>query len=134
LKRSIFYIDDDAGCLRVFAERYSTDNDVRTAETLEEGRRLLRECAADIVISDQSMPEIKGTDFLSEVAEKYPRSFRVLLTGSIGFGEVIHDIGEGTVHFFLPKPWTEDHIRNLFERAGIHLAQYSERAIRDIED
>ncbi|MDT4967630.1 MAG: hypothetical protein QOJ64_2367 [Acidobacteriota bacterium] len=70
------------------------------------------------------MPEIKGTDFLSEVAEKYPNSFRVLLTGSIGFGEVIHDIGDGTVHFFLPKPWTEDYVRNMFERAGVHLAHY----------
>jgi DNA-binding NtrC family response regulator len=125
LKRSIFYIDDDAACLQVFADRFGTEHEVRTAETLKEGRRLLAECAADIVISDQSMPEIKGTEFLSEVAEEYPNSFRVLLTGSIGFGEVIHDIGDGTVHFFLPKPWTEDHIRNLFERAGVHLAQHS---------
>jgi two-component system response regulator HupR/HoxA len=115
VKRSIVYIDDDAGCLQVFADRFGTEHDVRTAETLSEGRRLLGESAADIVISDQSMAEIKGTDFLSEVAEKYPNSFRVLLTGSIGFGEVIHDIGDGTVHFFLPKPWTEDYVRNMFD-------------------
>lgn len=124
LKRTIFYIDDEAGCLSLFQERFGGDYDVRTTTTLAEARRMLEECPADIVISDQSMTEIKGTDFLSEVATIHPSSYRVLLTGSIGFGQVIPEIGTGIIHFFLPKPWTEESMRHMFERASVHLAQH----------
>lgn len=124
MKRSILYIDDEVGCLNLFQETFGGKNDVRTAMTLDEARRMLEERPADIVISDQSMPEITGTEFLSEVALTHPPNYRVLLTGSICFGEVIPEIGDGTVHFFAPKPWTQEDMRQMFERAGVHLAQY----------
>ena len=124
MKQAIFYIDDEVGCMKLFQERFGGEYDVRTAATLTEARRMLEERPADIVISDQGMPEIKGTDFLSEVARNHPPSYRVLLTGSIHFGEVIPEIGDGTVHFFLPKPWTEDYMRHMFERASVHFAQH----------
>ena len=124
MKQAIFYIDDDVGCLNLFQERFGGEYDVRTAATLSEARRMLEERPADIVISDQSMPEIKGTDFLSEVARTHPPSYCVLMTGSIFFGEAILEIGDGTVHFFLPKPWTEEVMRHMFERAGVHIAQH----------
>src|SRR4051812_23557898 len=89
LKRTIFYIDDEAVCLDLFQEVFGDEYDVRTATTLVEARRMLTQRPADIVISDQSMPEIKGTDFLREVAATYPSSYRVLLTGSIHVGGVI---------------------------------------------
>lgn len=121
---SILYIDDEVGCLNLFQETFGGENDVRTATTPAEGRRMLEERPADIIISDQTMPEITGTDFLKEVALTHPLSYRVLLTGSIRFGEVIPEIGDGTVHFFAPKPWTREDMRQMFERAGVHLARY----------
>jgi DNA-binding NtrC family response regulator len=117
VKQTIFYIDDDAGCLNLFQETFGGENDVRTATTLGEARRMLAERPADIVISDQAMPEITGTDFLSEVAMTYPASYRVLLTGSIGFAQVIPEIGTGIIHFFAPKPWTQQDMRQMLERA-----------------
>jgi response regulator RpfG family c-di-GMP phosphodiesterase len=120
LKRTIFYIDDEAVCLDIFQKVFSDKYDVRTAVTLDEARRMLAECPADIVISDQSMPEIKGTDFLREVAATYPSSYRVLLTGSIHAGGVIREVGSGLIHQFIPKPWTEHDMRQMFERAELH--------------
>jgi DNA-binding NtrC family response regulator len=117
LKQTIFYIDDEIGCLNLFEETFGGENDVRTATTLDEARRMLAERPADIVISDQSMPEITGTDFLSEVAVTHPSSYRVLLTGSIGFARVIPEIGTGIIHFFAPKPWTQQDMRQMLERA-----------------
>lgn len=117
MKQSIFYIDDEIGCLKLFEETFGGENDVRTATTLDEARRLLAARPADIVISDQGMPEITGTDFLSEVAMTYPSSYRVLLTGSIGFAQVIPEIGTGIIHFFAPKPWTQHDMRQMLERA-----------------
>lgn len=121
MKPTIFYIDDDDACLNIFREVFGGEYDVRTAATLAEARRALDERPADIVISDQSMPEIAGTEFLSEVASKYPSSYRVLLTGSISLGQVIPEVGSGLIHLFVPKPWTEHDMRQMLERALVHV-------------
>lgn len=126
MKLSIFYIDDEVGCLNLFQEMFGGENDVRTAAAPAEARRMLAARPADIVISDQSMPEITGTDFLSEVAATHPPCYRVLLTGSIGFAEVMPEIGTGVIHFFAPKPWTQQDMRQMLERAAVHLDGFEE--------
>jgi DNA-binding NtrC family response regulator len=120
LKRAIFYIDDEVGCLNLFQETFGVENDVRTASTLAEARRMLAEHPADIIISDQTMPEITGTEFLREAALTRPSSYRVLLTGSIGFAQVMPEIGTGIIHFFAPKPWAQQDMREMLERAIMH--------------
>jgi DNA-binding NtrC family response regulator len=120
LKRSIFYFDDEGGCLDVFQNMFGHEYDVRTATTLSEARRILAECQADIVISDQLMPEISGTEFLCEVAGIYPSSYRVMLTGSMTVGEALPEIGSGIIHLFIAKPWKEPSMRQMLERASLH--------------
>lgn len=120
LKRSILYIDDEVECLNLFQEMFGAEHDVRTATMLAEARQMLAEHPANIVVSDQTMPEIKGTDFLTEVAAAYPSSYRVLITGSIYVGNVIPEMGAGLIHLFIPKPWTEQNMQQMFERASLY--------------
>ena len=117
-KISILYLDDEVVHLDIFHEMFSDDYDVRTAHSVEDARRMLAERAAEIVISDQRMPKVKGTEFLREVAASYPSSFRILLTGNAKVGEMLREIGTGIIHLFLTKPWTEQHMRQALERAG----------------
>jgi DNA-binding NtrC family response regulator len=119
MKPTILYIDDEAGCLSLFREMFGRDYEVRTAETPAEARRLLAERPADIVISDQHMPEIKGTDFLREVAATQPSSYRVLLTGNITVAEAMTEIGVGIVQVFITKPWTGEYMCEVLARASI---------------
>ena len=118
MKKSIVYLDDDPGCLDVLRQTLDDEYEVRTAATPEEARRLLAERVADIVISDQSMPAIKGEDFLREVAGKYPASYRVMLTGHAVVGNMIGDVSSGVINLFLPKPWIEQKMRQALERAS----------------
>ena len=120
MKRTILYLDDEAGCLSVFQETFGREYDVRTATTPAEARRMLAEQPADIVISDQTMPEIRGTDFLSEVAATHPSSYRVLLTGSVHLVSVFPEVSAGIIHLFVPKPWTAQDMRQMLKRASIH--------------
>jgi DNA-binding NtrC family response regulator len=119
LIRTIFYIDDEVGCLNLFREVFGGEYNVRTAATLAEARLLLSEEPADVVISDQLMPDIDGTEFLREVAENYPASRRVLLTGGVTVGHVLGEVSAGVVQFFVPKPWTEAEMRETLERADV---------------
>jgi DNA-binding NtrC family response regulator len=90
---------------------------VQTATTLDEARRVLNACNAEVIISDQLMPEIEGTEFLREAATACPDSFRILLTGHATVGEVIGELSTGIIHLFEAKPWREERMREILERA-----------------
>jgi DNA-binding NtrC family response regulator len=117
-KISLLYLDDEVDQLDMFEVMFRDEYDVRIAATAEAARLMLAERAAAIVICDQRMPKIKGTEFLREVAASYPSSYRILLTGDSKLGDVIHEIGSGIIHLFLRKPWTEQHMRQALERAA----------------
>ena len=121
MKRTILYLDDERSCLDVFQEMFAGDYEVRTAATADEARRALGERMADIVISDQKMPDIEGTEFLREIASSHPESYRVMLTGTAMVGDLIHEISNGTVNLFVPKPWSEAAMRGVLERASAWL-------------
>ena len=96
---------------------FGAEFDVRTATTPDEAQRMLAECTADIIISDQKMPELKGVDFLREAMQLCPASFRILLTGQVSVSTVINEIKAGVIQAFLSKPWAEERMRELLERA-----------------
>jgi DNA-binding NtrC family response regulator len=118
MKRSVFYFDDDAKLLDIFQEMFEDDYDVRTATKLAEARQMLSECAADIIITDQSMPEISGSEFLREAIKKCPHSFRIMLTGYSLVGDVLGEVTNGLIDVFIVKPWHEEQMRQVLERGG----------------
>lgn len=119
MKRTILYLDDDAGCLKLLRDTFSDDYEVRTALTYAEACRLLSMSQADIIISDQIMPDIKGAEFLREMAEQYPKSFRVLLTGGETVGNSLREISSGVINYFITKPWTELEMQRMLELAAL---------------
>ena len=119
MKRTILYLDDEVICLNLLRATLGEDNEVRTASTYAKARHLLSLSRADIVISDQLMPDIKGAEFLREVAEHDPESFRVLLTGGARVGSLLREIGAGVINLFITKPWTEQDLRRMLELASM---------------
>lgn len=67
-------------------------------EILEDGQSVA------MVISDQKMPQMKGTDFLAEVSKLSPHSMRVLLTGYAGLESAIEAINRKILDKYLTKP------------------------------
>jgi DNA-binding NtrC family response regulator len=117
----ILYLDDDATQLEVFRELFAGRYDVRTAATPAEARAALAGCTPEVIISDQRMPEIEGTEFLREAARRCPESFRVLLTGALTVGSVLPEVASGVINLFLPKPWTSEEMGAALERAAASL-------------
>ena len=118
MKRSVFYFDDDVKLLDIFQEMFEDEYDVRTTTKLAEARRMLSECAADIIITDQSMPEISGSEFLREALRICPHSFRIMLTGYSLVGDVLGEVTNGLIDVFIVKPWQEEQMRQVLERGG----------------
>ena len=116
MKPSIFYFDDEIVLLDIFQEMFCDEYDVRITSTLSKAQAMLLECP-DIIISDWSMPEISGIEFLKEAAVTCPSSFRIMLTGFGQQGDMIEEVRSGLIQFFLAKPWDELQMRRVLEKA-----------------
>ena len=116
---SIFYLDDNQDALDVFRATFGKAYDVRITSSLDEALHMLSSGPADIIISDQRMPEMIGTEFLRRAHELCPKSLRILLTGEAKLGDMLDEIKEGVVEFFIQKPWDPAEMRTMLERAGM---------------
>ena len=75
-----------------------------TARSADEAIRTLTAKNVDIIVTDEKMPGMCGSDLLAWVAENYPQVMRILLTGHASTETAIRAINEGEVYQFLTKP------------------------------
>jgi DNA-binding NtrC family response regulator len=77
---------------------------VLTAASPAEALKILATRRVDVVVSDERMPEMLGSEFLHQVQKGWPRIMRILLTGQTDLETTTHAIREGQLYRFLSKP------------------------------
>ena len=85
----------------------------KTAEAFE----MMAKQPAQVVISDQRMPDMSGTEFLSRIRQLYPDTIRMVLTGYTDLESVTGAINRGAIYKFLTKPWDDDQLREEIREA-----------------
>ena len=81
---------------------------------------MLAENEVQVVLSDQRMPAMSGTDFLSEVKSLYPDTVRLVLSGYTDLAAVTEAINRGAIYRFLTKPWVDEQLRDHVREAFAH--------------
>lgn len=104
----VLYVDDQAGNLVVLKSSVKKYVDIVTANSGAEGLKILEKEEFPVVVSDQKMHEMTGTQFLAEVRKRYPDTARMLLTAYTNFDDAVAAINEGQVVRFIHKPWERD--------------------------
>jgi thioredoxin reductase (NADPH) len=113
-RAAILAVDDEPTVLaavardlrRGFGERYRILRAVSGPEALElltEMRRRGENLA--LIIADQRMPGMEGTDLLVKARQIYPEAKRVLLTAYADTKAAIAAINEVSLDYYLLKPW-----------------------------
>jgi len=82
-----------------------------TASSGVEGLKILKEHDVHLVISDQRMPEMSGTEFLARVKTEYPDVFRIILTGYTDIASITESINKGNIYKFFMKPWNDQNLK-----------------------
>ncbi|GEM_PF-1838019 len=77
---------------------------VQRAYSAQQAIEILEENVVDIVISDEQMPGMTGTQLLALVNEKWSHIQRIVLSGKGGFDVALKAINQGRVFRFLQKP------------------------------
>ena len=113
-KPALLVVDDDAQVLaavrRDLRTRYRQSYTVISAASGEEALSTIRELKARgdslaIVISDQRMPGMHGTDVLAQSRDVYPLARRVLLTAYSDIDAAVKAINVAHLDHYLSKPW-----------------------------
>ena len=64
-----------------------------------------------VIVSDQRMPVMTETDFLSRVRELYPNTVRLVLSGYSDLDSIVDAINCGAIYKFISKPWDSEALR-----------------------
>lgn len=118
MNHTILLLDDEpnvlSGLIRVLRKE---PYEILTANMAEEAATLLENHAVDLIVSDEDMPGMKGTEFLAGVARDYPDVVRIVLTGHPSLEAALRAINEGQVYQFLAKPCNEIDLAITIRRA-----------------
>lgn len=118
-KHSILIVDDEANILSSLSRLLRTEDlDVLTAGNAHEGLEKLRSVGgADVVISDNRLPDNSGIEFLVKVRQLFPDTIRILITGFPDLDSAIDAINRGQVYRYIPKPWDSKELKLIVMQA-----------------
>ncbi|MBY6221892.1 EAL domain-containing protein [Marinobacter nauticus] len=117
-QKTLLLLDDEANIIRALTRTLRRDGyRILSTSSVKEAFELLAENEVQVIISDQRMPEMSGTDFLSEVKAIHPDTVRIVLSGYTDLKSVTEAINQGAIYKFLTKPWDDDQIRDHIRQA-----------------
>ncbi len=111
-KLRILLVDDEERILRSLGLLLRMQYEVITTTKGSEALILLKEQEFHVLISDQRMPEMTGTEVLRQAREISPHTIRILLTGYADAEASLASINEGEVFRYINKPWGPKELRD----------------------
>ncbi len=112
IKYSVLLVDDEIGVIKALKRIFLDDNyNILTAENANAALEILKTNKVHLIISDNNMPGIPGTELLKIIRNRYPDTIRLMLTAHSDTDIVMTAVNEGAVYKFITKPWNPDDLR-----------------------
>lgn len=136
-KLKLMVVDDEPDNLALLYRTFRREFDVIKADSAIAALKILDEQGEmAIIISDQRMPEMLGTEFLSKTVDRFPDTIRIVLTGYTDVEDLVEAINAGKVFKYITKPWVPDQLKVVVQQAAEtyrvvkHRTQELQRALR----
>jgi serine phosphatase RsbU (regulator of sigma subunit)/CheY-like chemotaxis protein len=118
-KLKLMVVDDESDNLDLLYRTFRREFDVFKAESALIALRILdQEGEMAVIISDQRMPKMSGTEFLSRTVEQFPDTIRIVLTGYTDVEDLVGAINTGKVFKYITKPWNPDELKRVVQQAA----------------
>jgi serine phosphatase RsbU (regulator of sigma subunit)/CheY-like chemotaxis protein len=118
-KLKLMVVDDEPDNLDLLYRTFRREFRVFKADGAIKALELLdKEGAMAVIISDQRMPLMNGTEFLSKTVERFPETIRILLTGYTDVEDLVEAINSGKVFKYITKPWNPEHLKAVVQQAA----------------
>jgi len=133
----ILYVDDEQNNLDGFKASFRRDFKIILAINALDGLEILRDHPEiPIIISDQRMPKTSGSEFLEQVAQKFPDTIRILITGYTDLESTIEAINKGKIYYYIAKPVNHDEVKIILQKAyeTYHLQLKNKKLTKEREE
>ena len=118
-KLKLLVVDDEPDNLDLLYRTFRRDFTVFKAKSGAEALDLLDEKGEmAIIISDQRMPKMNGTELLSRTVERFPDTIRMVLTGYTDVEDLVSAINSGKVFKYITKPWNSRKLKEVVDQAS----------------
>ena len=118
MQYNILFIDDESGVLEALEWTFADEPyGCLTCKTPVEALRLMEEIDFAVVVSDQRMPEMDGTELLEKIKHQWPATIRILMTAYQEMDIVLDAINKGHVYNLIFKPWDEMELKRVIKTA-----------------
>jgi diguanylate cyclase (GGDEF)-like protein/PAS domain S-box-containing protein len=116
--QTLLLVDDEPNILASLSRLFRREGfQILTATSPAIAFELLAKHKVQVILSDQRMPEMSGTEFFARVRQLYPDTIRIVLTGYTDLDSVTGAINRGAIYKFLTKPWDDDLLREQVREA-----------------
>ena len=131
----LLLVDDETNILNALNRALRRDGyQIITATCAEEALEILGREEIEVIVSDQRMPGMTGTELLSKVKEMYPEIVRIVLSGYTDLDAITNAINEGAIYKFLTKPWNDEELRTQIRDAfRMHASSIGKRSRPGLE-
>ncbi|WP_293150474.1 MULTISPECIES: SpoIIE family protein phosphatase [unclassified Microcoleus] len=129
-KLKLMVVDDEPDNLDLLYRTFRRDFQVYKADSALSALEVLDEQGEmAVIISDQRMPEMNGTEFLGKTVERFPDTIRILLTGYTDVEDLVEAINAGQVFKYITKPWNPEELKSVINQASETYKYYKQRSV-----
>ncbi|MDJ0867431.1 MAG: response regulator [Myxococcota bacterium] len=120
-EHTILFVDDEVNILKALKRlmRHEPWN-VECACRGQDALQIMDRTPAQVVVSDQRMPEMSGVDLLQAVRERQPDVVRMMLTGYTEMNVAVEAINRGEIYRLITKPWNDEELKATIRQAFDH--------------
>jgi len=118
MQRTLLLVDDEPNILQSLKRLLRRGGyRILTAESGQEGLKLLEQHKVQVIVSDARMPGMSGIEFLDRARERWPDCIRIMLSGYTELEAVIQAVNRSAIYKFFTKPWEDDLLQDHIEEA-----------------
>jgi response regulator RpfG family c-di-GMP phosphodiesterase len=131
---NVLYVDDEENNLNTFKAALRRNYNVYTALSGIDGIEILENNDIHVVVTDQRMPKMTGTQFLQRIPHDQ-ENVRIILTGFSDMESIIEGINKGEIYRYLTKPWNRDELKITIGNAieTVMLRRKNKHLIRELQ-
>ncbi|MBN9288452.1 MAG: hypothetical protein BGO43_05655 [Gammaproteobacteria bacterium 39-13] len=131
-EKSVLFIDDEENILKTLKRQLNFYGyKVHTAMDAANAFSILEHEEIPVIVSDQKMPNISGSELLAQIKENYPKTVRMIISGYTDFNALQEAVNKGEIYKFIPKPWDERYLLDSLERAFQYYEELEANEIKD---
>jgi signal transduction histidine kinase len=147
IKPNIVIVDDEESILKELRILLGRAYKVHVFTNPEDAEKFIDQNKVDLVVSDEMMPEMRGSELLARIHKKYPDICNIVLSGQAEKDDIVKAVNEGHIFSFIYKPAERQQLMNVIEKGlenrnmkiqlaeqNAQLKEYSENLEKMVEE